>query len=272
MTRNIPSSHPWIENPHMNISIKVVEEEYERCRSHWRDSSGWKDIDWIHELKQSFQMALHESASRPVTQIICMGIKSFTAFPYEKNPVWKSSPYHQLIALEFYLDILNLQQGFTIGAKDVCFRNPFLGQTDKQFLLSKGIAALEDTEAYNRMTSTTFIYAPHCPWSVTCHALMVAYPALYMGTSCCDSRHSLTSASLSQPRFRYFHENWSAAEMPSCIKTSDGELITLGDMLYWKAKEGKVITTASCINHIRRRFPVDVFANPEDLLFIGGEK
>ncbi|MCJ1241569.1 hypothetical protein MMC14_009575 [Varicellaria rhodocarpa] len=174
------------ELPNPGDSMKTIEHEYSRCLSHWRDFRGWKDIDWIQELKDAFQVALEESSSHSITQIICINIGQFGNIRRSRDLKHKSISYHRLIALEFYLDLLNLQQGPKIEAKDVFFQDKDLKWIDKQFLSSKGFTVLQDPDAYNKMTSGTFLYAPSSPWWDTFNAFMIAYPTLYMGQSCDD--------------------------------------------------------------------------------------
>lgn len=53
---------------------------------------------------------------------------------------------------------------------------------DEQIVTSLGYTVLHDPEAMNAMTPTTFLYAPGNEFSVIEGLLLVASPALYLGT------------------------------------------------------------------------------------------
>ena len=174
------------ELPNPGDSMMIIENEYSRCLSHWKSLHGWKNTDWIQEIKDAFQMALDESSSHSITQIICINIGQFGNLRRSSDLKHKSISYHRLIALEFYLDLLNLQRRPKIKTKNVFFQDKDFEWIDMQFLTSKGFTVLQDPDAYNKMTSGTFLYAPSSPWWDTFNAFMIAYPALYMGQSCDD--------------------------------------------------------------------------------------
>ena len=114
------SNTPFDElfNHGQEITSEMIQKEYERTRSYWQDSAGWKDIDRIRELKTKFELALAESSDTPVTQVVCLGIGGFLDFlriPMDENwafnvythPIHRYAAFHQLHALELYIHLLN---------------------------------------------------------------------------------------------------------------------------------------------------------------------
>ena len=191
ITRRVDGSevteYTWSTMPENRLTKKVrsplkpVEQEYQRCRSHWKDSNGWKNSGWIQELKKSFTTALLET-STSISQVICMGVGSFTShFDPAYSEVRTEASYHQLCALELMMDILSLHQKTVFNTKKVYMQDPNFDDVDEEFLSSKGFSVIRGLDANNMMTSSTFLYAPYLPWKETFKAFMVDCPALHMG-------------------------------------------------------------------------------------------
>ena len=174
----IPANRPTKK---VRYPLKAVEQQYQSCRSYWKDANGWKNSGWIQELKRSFTMALLET-STSISQVICMGIGSFT---WHFDPAFSrantEASYHQLCALELMVDLLSLHQKNVCNTMKVYIQDPSFDDVDEEFLSSKSFLVIRGLEANNMMTSSTFLYAPYLPWRETFKAFMVECPALHMG-------------------------------------------------------------------------------------------
>lgn len=73
-----------------------------------------------------------------------------------------------------------LGRKFTISTAYI--QDPAMNVLDEQIVTSLGYTVLHDPEAMNAMTPTTFLYAPSNEFSVMEGLLLVASPALYLGT------------------------------------------------------------------------------------------
>lgn len=77
---------------------------------------------------------------------------------------------------------LALVLGRKFSISTAYIQDPAMNVLDKQIVTSLGYTVLHDPEAMNAMTLTTFLYAPNNEFSVIENLLLVASPALYLGT------------------------------------------------------------------------------------------
>ena len=162
--------------------LPQIEEEHQSCRSFWNDAKGWRGCNWSRKLKNQFEKALTECSAPAITQVICMGVGGFAYhFALGDSEFTGRSSYHQLCALEFFIELLSLHQNKPFDTKKVYFQDPLFIDVDEKFLRSKGFSIIREPQAVNVMTLTTFLYAPRLPRDELCKALAVEYPALHMG-------------------------------------------------------------------------------------------
>ncbi|KAL9133775.1 MAG: hypothetical protein Q9175_005047 [Cornicularia normoerica] len=74
--------------------------------------------------------------------------------------------------------------------RDVVFQDPSFRPVEIQFLDSLGYTVLDDPDAFDMMSPSTFLFAPYCPDIVTYKALKSSFPALYIGN---DPRSVISS-------------------------------------------------------------------------------
>ena len=234
-------------------SAEATKKEYHRCLSYWKDSNGqWKDCDWLRKLISLFESAMDESSGLQVTQVVCLGLGTFGYFQVisdngsPTNPAHRSCSYHQLIALELYIELLNShQKNSIIKSSDVYFQDPAFEKVDEEFLSSKGFTVVPDPDAYNKMTSTTFLYAPYCPWMFVFNAFVVERPVLFMGLTYDMFLRSISSVSpqLDLACVHQFHRSWSSTDLPyEILADGEKEALLLCHILYWKPNPGIDVT------------------------------
>ena len=118
----------------------------------------------------------------PITQCICLGLGNFDIDADNKgNPQfrWRPASLHQLAVLTVLLQIL--AEKHTV--QETYFQDPAFTDVEKAFLRSLGYTVLEDPAACEKMSANTFLFAPFLDYNVAASALMVAFPALYIGNS-----------------------------------------------------------------------------------------
>ena len=118
-----------------------------------------------------------------LTQCICLGLGNFNIVPGKRDASQPCSQLrtslHQLAVLMVMLQIL--VEGHSI--QEVYFQDPTFTQVEKRFLESLGYTVLEDPAAFEKMSASTFLFAPFIPYDVASSAFAVSFPALYMGNA-----------------------------------------------------------------------------------------
>ncbi|MCJ1239637.1 hypothetical protein MMC14_007635 [Varicellaria rhodocarpa] len=251
-----------------NITMEMIEEEYERACSFWQTPTGWASTDWIQELARCFRIAMSESSDIPVTRAVCLGLGSFLnylRFPLTadnmmmpfNDPVHRYGPFHQLLALELYVWLLNLHRGDDkIAPSQIFFQDPDFTDNDISFLSSKGYTVLdapvdEDTEGCDKVTSTTFLYTPYVPTFVAILAFTVDLPIIYIGHSYkvfLDSveEQGLDLSEAESSRLHDIGRNWSEAALPKVILAADMQPVELPGTVMWKPNKGTEISKTDC--------------------------
>ena len=118
-----------------------------------------------------------------LTKCICLGLGNFNIVPGKKDASQSDSQLrtslHQLAVLIVMLDIL--VEGHSI--QEVYFQDPTFTKVEKRFLQSLGYTVLEDPAAFEKMSASTFLFAPFIPYNVASSAFAFSFPALYIGNS-----------------------------------------------------------------------------------------
>lgn len=83
----------------------------------------------------------------------------------------------QLVALTKMVEILRKQHEIT----KVFVQDPIFHDVEIAFLVHLGYTVLQDREAKTRMTSNTFLLAPHCKNNIFAAHLEACFPALCVG-------------------------------------------------------------------------------------------
>ena len=152
-------------------TLETTHKQYKTLAGRWEDSSCRKElVDWV----ESSLLTLN---NLDINQCICTGIGSFTGDRDAMYPARTHCSYFQLAVFDTVLALL--QQKFPI--QEIYFQEPQFNDLDKEFLQTKGYTIITDPEARNRMTTSTFHYAPRNEWYVVLDALVVAHPALFIG-------------------------------------------------------------------------------------------
>lgn len=113
----------------------------------------------------------------PITQCICLGLGNFDKD--DRRSIRRHTSLHQLAVLTILLQIL----GDRHTIQETYFQDPVFTEIEKAFLRSLGYTVLEDPAACVQMSATTFLFAPFLCYDVAASALMVAFPALYIGNN-----------------------------------------------------------------------------------------
>ena len=67
--------------------------------------------------------------------------------------------------------------------REIFIQDPEFVKNDKLFLQSHGFTVLEHPAACDKMSTSTFLFAPYLGYHVLTQALQVAFPALYIGNA-----------------------------------------------------------------------------------------
>ena len=162
---------------HKSLSLEEISEEFDRYCKRW-DESKCPQI-----LSRMFERELLLFQDIVITQCICVALGPFarhTVLPETKhgNPRLRfNDSLRQLVALIKMLEILSTSHMIS----DVYFQDPLFNDVEVAFLTHLGYTVLQDPEARDKMTSTTFLYHIHCPHTVSAHCLDACFPALYIG-------------------------------------------------------------------------------------------
>ncbi|MCJ1403914.1 hypothetical protein MMC11_007137 [Xylographa trunciseda] len=138
----------------------------------------WSEFSPALLRKETFKAALELMNKVKIDQVICTGIGTFSGF-HEQNADCNS--YYQLADLEMFMELLDLNDKVNVFMQD-----PSFNELDETFLRSRGFKIIKHPEAFNKMTATTFLYAPGNHDDVAYHALRVAEPALFIGNDLSD--------------------------------------------------------------------------------------
>ena len=155
------------------LSLEQISRDFNSYKTHWEESAT------LQNLSQTFEQILQDTHHLVISRCICIALGTF-ARPL-KHPVSKSNypndALWQLVALIKILEILRRRH----PVEEVYIQDPKFNEIETSFLRDLGFTVLEDPEAKGKMTSSTFLFAPHCEHGVLAMHLVAAFPALYMG-------------------------------------------------------------------------------------------
>lgn len=159
---------PSIKDAPESLSFEELSAEFERCIQHLQTAE-------CHEaLTQFFD---HEHKVN-ITQCICLALGSFGTRRHVKKSFGEfTDPLHQLAVLTVLLQVLRTKHEIP----NIYFQDPVFQPVEVQFLESFGYIVLEDPDAFDKTSASTFLFAPHCPYDVGFMALKSSFPALYIG-------------------------------------------------------------------------------------------
>ena len=253
------------QNPVANSQMNRVEDatsEY-LCEDCARDNDpAWKeDRDFLsyEELSAAFgkcvqhlqESKCHEVLTRffdhehkvTITQCICLALGNFGIRDQEDTESGEFiGPLHQLAVLTVLLQVLRTKHDI----RDVVFQDPSFRPVEIQFLDSLGYTVLDDPDAFDMMSPSTFLFAPYCPDIVTYKALKSPFPALYIGN---DPRSVIISimcrrSGLERMRARrqvdtFFRFANCTKQGESMMPVFDGEVWVADAQVRWLSPEYK---------------------------------
>ena len=129
---------------------------------------------------QALQKIFDVDHGTKLTQCISLGLGSFEEVAAERGVPQltdSNTSLHQLAVLTVMLRILHDRHDI----QEVYFQDPAFTQLEKTFLQSLGYTVLEHPAAIERISASTFLFAPFLVYPVAAKALAVAFPALYIG-------------------------------------------------------------------------------------------
>lgn len=98
------------------------------------------------------------------------------------DPVARKQSMAQLVALEFFLDILR-RHNHEIPLSLIHFQDPAFNDIDRTYLSSLGYSVIDSPASDDVVTEDTFLFAPYNQWEVVFATLNHAFPALMIGNS-----------------------------------------------------------------------------------------
>lgn len=162
-----------------SLALGNLSERFQQCRD-----------DVAQGYHRGFERILEFKDGSPITQCISLGLGNF-----DEGDPQSGTSLHQLAVLTVLLQILadrhNIQK--------IYFQDPVFTEVERAFLRSLGYTVLEDPAACEKMSAETFLFAPFLPYDVAASALMVAFPALYIGNSPAKYLNSLRSFKYTGP-------------------------------------------------------------------------
>lgn len=187
MTPNLPprpnAFQPSREYPYgrgasfQSLSFDEVSAEFDRYIKEWEDST------CPEVLSRMFAQEQHLFPSIEITQCVCIALGAFArpTLPEKDGkpgtPVEANSSLRQLVALTKMLELLKTTHTIT----DVYIQDPLFNDVETAFLTRLGYQVLQDPQAKDIITNSTFLFAPHCEHKVQTQHLLKGFPALYVG-------------------------------------------------------------------------------------------
>ena len=175
-----PSSPP---DDRQFLSFAEISAAFEKCVEYLHEWECEKLLTRFFDHEHKFQ----------ITQCICLGLGNFGTLHNKQQSLDQfSSPLHQLAVLTVLLRVLRTKHD--IPSFRVYIQDPDLRPVEIDFLETLGYTVLKDPDAIKMMSSSTFLFAPGCPFDVTARALKTALPALYIGADPKEAGRSILYA------------------------------------------------------------------------------
>lgn len=146
----------------------------------------WKSSENSHLLQNLLEQELDGLSNLQIDRCICFGLGRLTP----SEPRWPGDTMEnriiqsrvvmeQLVLLMMVLESLRKVHPI----HEVYFQDPLFTQVDTLFLESLGFTVLQDPEAMEILTGTTFVFAPYHPNVVVADIFKICEPALYLGAN-----------------------------------------------------------------------------------------
>lgn len=155
--------------PTIDIGVQDLAKSHRTLRNIWKHSS------YYERSRRAFTEAVQESPSK-IIKCVCLGLGSLTRM----RPLGRKSSMAQLVALEFFLDILR-RHDHEIPLSLIYFQDPAFNDIDRTYLSSLGYSVIDSPASDDVVTEDTFLFAPFNPWDVVFATLNHAFPALMIG-------------------------------------------------------------------------------------------
>ncbi len=160
-----------------SLSLEEVSAEFDRSIKEWEGST------CPQILSRMFAQEQNLFPNVVMTQCVCIALGTFARpILLEEDCMYgtsdeANSSMRQLVALVKMLEMLKKTHAIT----DVYFQEPLFNGVEIAFLTHLGYKVLQDPEAKDKITNSTFLFAPHCEHSVATQHLQKCFPAFYVG-------------------------------------------------------------------------------------------
>ena len=257
--QSLVSSAPTGEGPLLpsaipaGLTIQKVRDTFHRYLKAWKESSCFKELTKILE-----QLVLASDGVR-VERCVCLGLGSFT------GGVPSDASMYELAALVSILEILCpfllppifgllLMANDSIATKfdieEVYMQDPVFNRMDEEFLRGLGHTILSTPDGFSKLTSTTFLFAPHLEWPNYIQALQIATPSLCIGNCVKEYLDQFQPSPESKDlkiseTLQAFADKTSSLEMPAF----DRALWCSSTSVYWRKERDEDEATGNGIQN-----------------------
>ena len=165
----IPKSND-ISIQFQNLKVDIQVSPSEISLQQQKHSKQWTNSQCLTQLQEFLEQDVLPLAHLGIDKCICLGLGSLTE--------GRESSKHQFATLLWMLDLL--QERHSIS--EVIFQDPAFTKSDIAYLESLGYIVVETPRAFNAISRSTFLFAPHLERNVYASALEKAHPALCVGS------------------------------------------------------------------------------------------
>ena len=165
------------EPSYHSLSLSETQENYQALYHNLKRSG------ISSKLYHTFNDTLSLLPAIEITNCVCLGLGSFTGAEGQRlsaeDVADRENSLHQLVILTMILGPDHL--GAKNNVRKSWFQDPGISQTDEVFLNGLGFTALQFPAALEKITPTTFVFAPRVPYYLTVGVFTACHPALYIG-------------------------------------------------------------------------------------------
>lgn len=150
--------------------------------------SYWQATEQLEVIDQLFSKPLHHKnhPGTTITRCVCIGVGAFQpqrSWP-EISPEEIQDLVHSALDQMAFLTVLLPLLRKHHDIQEVYFQDPTYNDAEISFLQDKlGYTVLETPQAFDKITTETFVFAPYVPEHIVAEALERAHPALYIGNN-----------------------------------------------------------------------------------------
>ena len=139
----------------------------------------WDKLDCRTDLSRVFERELLLFQDVVLTRCVCIALGTFSRPLTVDRTLHRDSvrSIRQLVALGKVLDILRTSHVIT----DVYVQDPAFNDVEVAFLTHLGYHVIHDPAAKDKITDTTFFFAPCCRHTLAAAHFEKSFPALYIG-------------------------------------------------------------------------------------------